>query len=297
MEKWMLKEMKPQIDSGLLVYLKTFEPSFWNPAHAKNMVTKYASGEILCNLDSDHFSGDNYAGYVNSFFLTDPEMFLTGRFPGAKLDMMGRFCLWKNDFNNVGGYDESFTGYGFEDQDIYDRLVLTGRKEKGIDLNYLKTIPHNHSDRVKNTMFMEHIKFILISESLPEIRALIIKEDHSFEHGKLVTQNDAVSFDESSIETGSWSESGVTIQLTSNTGQHNVLIPQEATIRYHYNGIGYRKIKDNVDALYYYSLLFNQRAYKRNLESRQIVANEKGFGKGVVYKNFNYDKSFTNELK
>jgi hypothetical protein len=286
LDNWMRKEMKSYIDKGILTYLKTSASAFWNPSHAKNMATKFATGKILCNVDSDHFTEKNYATYVNNCFEADPAQFLSGRAPGAKLDMMGRFCLWRDDFLTVRGYDESFTGYGFEDQDIYDRLKLIGRKEKSIDFSYLKTIPHHHADRVKGTMFMKDVKSILISHSSSETHALILKNNFTFEIFTLLTTKDMVSIDEQRTITGNWKAEADTLVLTSEGAVPLPLIAVETDTEYLHNNIRYRKIGDTIDALYYYSLLFNQQAYKRNIKTRQAVVNPNGFGEGVIYKNF-----------
>jgi glycosyltransferase involved in cell wall biosynthesis len=39
----------------------------------------------------------------------------------------------KKDFIDIGGYDEDFTGNGFDDNDIVDRMILYGAKYKKID--------------------------------------------------------------------------------------------------------------------------------------------------------------------
>jgi GT2 family glycosyltransferase len=39
----------------------------------------------------------------------------------------------KDEFVNIGGYDEDFTGVGFDDNDIMDRLLKTGNTYKRVD--------------------------------------------------------------------------------------------------------------------------------------------------------------------
>lgn len=298
MDNWVKKEMKRYIDTGQLIYLSTPDPVYWNPSHAKNIATRYATGEILCNVDSDHFTERGYAFYVNESFNADDQIFLSGRAPGAKLDMMGRFCLWRSDFHKIRGYDEGFLGYGFEDQDIFDRLKLIGRKEKSIDFTYLKTISHHHADRVKRTTFMNDIKFILVSESSPETCALIIKNDNAYEHFVLITSGQMVSFDENRIETGKWEESDNQIILKPDNDERITLKTIEPGVEYVLKNISYRKMGDrtNIDALYYYSLLFNQRVYKRNIRNKQAIVNPRGFGEGIVFKNFDYEEPVSKSL-
>ncbi len=49
------------------------------------------------------------------------------RWQGAKSCNLG---IWRSDFERVGGFDESYEGWGFEDSDLAIRLIRAGVKRK-----------------------------------------------------------------------------------------------------------------------------------------------------------------------
>jgi glycosyltransferase involved in cell wall biosynthesis len=86
---------------------------------------------------------------------------------GAKSCNLG---LWKEDFLTVNGFDESFTGWGYEDSDLVIRLIRAGiyrksgkfavpvihlwhqqtnREQEPINLNLLKKVTENQRIRAK----------------------------------------------------------------------------------------------------------------------------------------------------
>ena len=59
----------------------------------------------------------------------------------------------KEDFLNVGGYREDLKGYGFDDSDLYQRLIQSGIARATLNLNskpLLFHVPHNANLRVEN---------------------------------------------------------------------------------------------------------------------------------------------------
>ncbi len=56
-----------------------------------------------------------------------PRKLKSNDWKGAKTCNLG---LWKKDFVKVNGFDESFTGWGYEDSDLIIRLLRTGVKRK-----------------------------------------------------------------------------------------------------------------------------------------------------------------------
>ena len=49
----------------------------------------------------------------------------------------------------VGGYNERLTQYGYEDEDLYERLVGSGLTWKRVDLDTATHLPHPDSDRLR----------------------------------------------------------------------------------------------------------------------------------------------------
>ena len=155
MDEWIKENVSKYIESGKLTYYHTFDPTEFNHSHAKNMAFKLAKGDILCSINADHFSGKNFANYVNRQFNLHKEIVLTtidydkkkkNYFPPQ--DILGKVCVKKRDFINVNGFDESMTNYGFEDYDFINRLELNKVKRKLItNLAYMNFISHSHNEK------------------------------------------------------------------------------------------------------------------------------------------------------
>lgn len=67
--------------------------------------------------------------------------------PNAR-SLCGNFGIWRSDILNVNGFDEEFTGYGFEDHDLLDRLArldLKFRKLKFRGIAWHINHPQNSS--------------------------------------------------------------------------------------------------------------------------------------------------------
>lgn len=153
LEKWVFEKCKKYLDSGRLVYHRTEKPKLFHMANAKNMSHQLATGDIVCGLDADNFTNRNFAYYIN--FVANQDMNIIGApvwdDSGAHLsDFGGRMFISKNNFTKLGGYDEQFVGWGYEDLDFKHRAMEEGLKIKKIPLYFLKCIQHSDRLRKKN---------------------------------------------------------------------------------------------------------------------------------------------------
>ena len=168
---WIKYEMAEYIDNGLLVYYRYEEAKYFDRSHSRNMMFKLSTGDIICNVDADNYLGLNFSDYVNKTFDSNNNIFLI---PDTKKrfyyirDVLGRICIWKKDFISISGYDEKMRGYGFEDEDLYQRMEEIGKKESVIkDFNFLKAIRHSNDDRVSNEFFSKNFRSLYISYLSP----------------------------------------------------------------------------------------------------------------------------------
>ena len=129
MEEWVKQNLSSYINTGKLVYYKTTEPQKWSPSHSKNLAFKLATGDIICNIWSDYFTGKDFAEFVNRSYQNDPNIVMTpidfhktkpGYHPPG--DVLGKVCVRKTDFLKVHGFDERMDRHGFEDYDFVNRL-------------------------------------------------------------------------------------------------------------------------------------------------------------------------------
>lgn len=76
---------------------------------------------------------------------------LPNRWQGAKTCNLG---LWKKDFIKINGFDEQYTGWGYEDSDLVVRLIRSGIKRKEgrfkVPVIHLWHAENDQSQREKN---------------------------------------------------------------------------------------------------------------------------------------------------
>lgn len=124
LNKWVKTNLIRYIDRGILSYYRTEEPEYFKLSHSKNIVMKLAKGDIVNAIDIDMLCGKGFASHIN---------LLANQFsPGEHIVFAKRYKLnsrvgfWKKDFLDLGGYDESLKGYGWEDRDLFFRALESG---------------------------------------------------------------------------------------------------------------------------------------------------------------------------
>lgn len=60
----------------------------------------------------------------------------------------GFFLAWKADLAAVAGFNEYITTYGWDDDDLYDRLIGVGRIRQDISGNTIHHLPHSDAERL-----------------------------------------------------------------------------------------------------------------------------------------------------
>jgi predicted glycosyltransferase involved in capsule biosynthesis len=145
LDEWM-KQYVQLMDDGKILYLKESTIRFYSMTHSRNVAFKAATGDIVCNVDADNFTG-NFATELNRLA---NEMGTKTLFSKGKRLLHGRLGFFKSDFINMGGYDEDIIGYGHDDRDMFDRAMALGFKIGRFEGNvYINRLHHARADRVK----------------------------------------------------------------------------------------------------------------------------------------------------
>jgi hypothetical protein len=63
LDEWM-KQYVQLMDDGKILYLKESTIRFYSMTHSRNVAFKAATGDIVCNVDADNFTG-NFATELN----------------------------------------------------------------------------------------------------------------------------------------------------------------------------------------------------------------------------------------
>lgn len=295
LDDWMKQAMSHHIGSGLLTYYRYDDAEYFDRSHSRNTLFTLASGDIICNVDADNYLGKNFFAYVKSVFNENDNIFLI---PDTKKryyyirDALGRLALKKQDFLQVGGYDERMKGYGFEDDDLYARLIRAGKREFIIrDLQYLRTIQHTDQTRTENEFLAKYLHRIFIQyESPGRSSVILLYTDGSFNTGTIIPNNETnpspAVIENLAWANGTWQQADHNLLLRFENAETVTFTVRENTLLYG-EKIFYRI--DNPAFLkrlpYEISLMTNYSYLLFNRNTGDAM-NTAGFGKAIVRKNF-----------
>ena len=122
--EWIRDNLKTEINTGKLTYYRLSKPTdYFCLSHAINIGFKKATGDIVCNIDADNFTGNNFDIHLLEIF--NREKIIAESVSGYGLT--GRKAYWRKEFIDIlGGYDEDFTGFAGEDDDLIGRFKKIG---------------------------------------------------------------------------------------------------------------------------------------------------------------------------
>lgn len=320
LEEWIKSELQEHIRSGRLVYYKTTEPKYFHRSHSRNMVFKLATGDIVCNIDADNFTGKDFAKYVNTQFSTNKNIFIAADTENRYYfirDVCGRICFRKTDFDAIGGFDEEMEGYGDEDRDLISRLKLLGREETVIlDRRFLNAIAHSDLERIQNESTIANLSGVYISHVSPYASTMMLLfSDGSLDSGTIIDRlaqnstqlptleheymtlspNDQFTLNEYAWMKGTWQRNNGSLEIQLNADRHSYQEEGEL-LRHQLSGQIYIKIDDQsmiIEAINFHSRMKNVAKLNDNKIRQRLTTNEKPGGRGTVRKNFMNDFPIT----
>jgi glycosyl transferase family 7 (putative galactosyltransferase)/glycosyl transferase family 2 len=317
LEQWIMHEMKALIEIGKVVYFKTPDPGFFHRTRSRNLVFDLAEGDILCNIDADNFTGERFAHFVNGAFQTSIDKFLTPIDDGARVssDVLGRICVRKPDFLSIGGFDEKIEGYGFEDYDLINRLILAGLNKVIITKpEFLCAMSHDDTLRVMEEKTYHNFYKLLI-HYLTRSRSdlIVLFKDGTAQRGTLIDQKSLKArnigfgnnrkssqydylLQETDWENGFWTGSEPKLEICfSNTG--TIALHESKKGYFLHKTKKYYPIKDEANILafiLFHSELTNRNKMAGNLTLGPNTQRLQGSKIGKVFKNFEYDSPYLN---
>ena len=163
---WSSKDYNLKLLEGLDPRIKVItvkNKKHFHIAKAYNLGFKHATENYIMKLDVDYVLNP-YVPLSVLLNLDWESEFMTGLWSLRDKDnnigfiehLQGMICIKKELFEEAGGYNESFTGYGYEDTELYTILEKLGlhRKHINIGRNFVPVfhIPH---DNYYRTQFYE----------------------------------------------------------------------------------------------------------------------------------------------
>jgi hypothetical protein len=116
---------------------------YFNRSEAKNLGAAAASADWLFFADADVRVDSGFASSLEG--LQQPGVFLLPK--PMPSELWGALIVSRADFDAVGGYDEAMEGWGSEDVDIIERLMIARVREDAYPGEWLHAIPHGDALR------------------------------------------------------------------------------------------------------------------------------------------------------
>lgn len=316
LEGFVKENFSKDIENGKLIYYKTNIPKYFNRSHSRNLAFRLASGDLICNIDADNYTGKNFAAYVNDKFQKSDNIFLTPlglSGTNSKKDVLGRICIKRVDFYRIKGYDERMINYGFEDNDFANRLEISGLSRVKIAEHgdYLRAIFHEEKERLSNELVLANLKDLFLNYLSPSsTEFLFLFRDNKFKRGTLIDNmtfqyaepiNElkrsqlkyTYSIFQDSWKDGIWSGNESELILKEDNHLTEKLVFDEArncfTTGSDNTNSNFYKLSDPSliqDAVMFFSQTTNRIIMDKNKLEQQVIVNHGNFGMGIVYKNF-----------
>ena len=126
LDQYVKANLMVYIEKRILNYYKTIEPKYYSMTKSRNINIRVARGDIVNNVDADHFIHKGFAEQINKIANVFPERVV---FCKSKYKNRGRVGLYRKEaIKLLGGYDEIIEGYGFDDHNLVSRAVKLGFK-------------------------------------------------------------------------------------------------------------------------------------------------------------------------
>lgn len=169
----------------------------WLLSTALNFGISLAESDLVLKLDADtHLAPQFFAKHANA---PNTNVFYSGDWRHARDEnerhLNGVLYIAKATFLKVGGYNEFIRTYGYDDADLYARLVEAGTTRQPLDVTALRHIPHTDEERgttdaelqISENMFLCSAEPWTVHKKRAEFRKL------SANHYELVTLAPAAS--------------------------------------------------------------------------------------------------------
>jgi|RhiMetdeSRZDD1v2_1073273.scaffolds.fasta_scaffold07776_11 glycosyltransferase involved in cell wall biosynthesis len=317
-DEWVKENLMNYIEGGLIKYYKTYEPTVFSLSHSKNMALRLTTGDILCQLDADSFSGPDYAHWISSVFNKYGSKAIATTLRPDSIpypNLGGKLAFSKRDVTQARGFDEAMVDYGMEDIDLVNRLEKIGGARVYIENDeYLKCIAHSDVERLENySLFNKVLKiYMTLKEEIFVDREVIylLKDNQCYkiyyEYHEELKDQPSLSLDgwlikKGGFQKGTYSCISGKLELYFDGVPTDNYTLKEGTMVDSYNPVNVffevtkeMKYFPQSDSLFTNLLIaisecLNRDKFKENDKNADAV-NAKGWGKGQVYLNFDLTK-------
>ena len=189
LDLWIMRHMTNMIEKGILVYFKNMDPDYFHYTHSRNMLIKLATGDIVCNLDADNYSGEDFAFYIADrikkvdFLIASLYHNDNVTYNPLAAESFGRIAIKKEAILHAGGYFEKLEHWGSEDMDLYIRLKELGFCSETLPSKFLRSISHSDNERGAFS------KIIKVGQNTKSHQQNIVTSQMNINNGNLIVNN------------------------------------------------------------------------------------------------------------
>ena len=148
---WSSKKAILPPDDPRVVIVRVEGQRHWHPSKCHNLGLRLTTCPKILRLDADHqlkedFFERHQLDRPNHFFCVDqPSVCDTD-----EIHLAGVVYAWRTELMVVGGYNERIATYGYEDNDLVERLKGLGSLASWVQIDTLHHIPHSDAARLCN---------------------------------------------------------------------------------------------------------------------------------------------------
>jgi len=288
LQEYILKTFPKELKHGKLEYHRYAHAKYFSHSHSRNLAASLTNAPYICNLDADNFTGPQFDEFLQEKFSQHPRAVISALSNSFQVyGAFGRMATRREHFNEVGGYDEAFDGYGFEDYDLVSRLEQHGLEKVLIDEEaHLRTVSHDNNDRVAREWTHDQLATLYRQQVSDNMQVLLyLFKDHSMHYG-IVNEDFAAgvhyrySLAGNKWQKGTWKESGENILIRFEGFDAEF----EKKGPYLTGNNHYMKAENDAEklqeAVLFHTNMANCCRYLQNKERNKIRVNENGFGHG-----------------
>jgi hypothetical protein len=130
-----------------VVIVRAENQPYWSMSRAINLGMKLVNQPVTLKPDADvviledvsHIIPKPGQGFVSGNWRTEK---------GNNVYLFGTTIFGTSDFWKIGGYDERIDTYGWEDDDFYERLSLSGLEHRDLPPRSFFHLPHSDAKRM-----------------------------------------------------------------------------------------------------------------------------------------------------
>ena len=288
LQEYILHNFSRELRQGKIAYHRYAHAKYFSHSHSRNLAVNHITAPFICNLDADNFTGPRFDEFLHEKFSKHKGAVISALSnPQQVYGAFGRMATRREDFVEVGGYDEAFEGYGFEDYDLVSRLEQNGIHKVLIDkAEHLKTVSHDNNDRVAREWTANQLQILYRQQVSDTVQVLLyLFKDNTMHYG-VVNEDFAAgvhyrySLAGDSWQKGAWEEDDRQLHIRFDGFEAKF----EKNGSYLTGNNHYMKAESDVEklqeAILFHTNMANCCRYLQNKKKNIIRVNENGFGYG-----------------